>query len=514
MVTSDGIAKIVDFGLARRFTPSATTQSGGASGTLLYMAPEQAMAKPVDARADIWSLGVMLYQMLTGRLPFAGENAAATLMGILHDPPAPVDELPEELQLIVYRALAKSPVARYQNCAELLREIEKLAPSDRERTTSISRTELHGMLRAASWAAGPFRHMPRMAWLIVALMVVLVTVTSAILLAGYFSRRDHRTAARAQAAINPAILDNYRMGEKLSTGSHDQRRSARKYFEKAIALDPSYAPAYAGLADYYWAMAEMDPREAMPAARQNAMKALQLDPRLAKAHKTLASIYFYADFNWHGADEEYGKALNLDPDFAEGHSMYSVFLAAMGRFDESVMHARRFQTLDSTSARARMIVGWDLYYSRRFQEAIVECNSVFEMEPNNPNAYECLGVSYLALGNGTDAVKACMRAVDLNPEAAKQVCLARTYVSTHKPGEARRIISRLMTEKKTGYVPAVYLARIYAALGQKDEAFSWLDQAYDERDRYLVWLKVDEALDSLRSDPRFDALLRRVQLPR
>jgi serine/threonine protein kinase len=650
ILTSDGVAKIVDFGLARRFTASASTQSGGLSGTLLYMSPEQAMAKLVDARSDIWSLGVMLYQMLTGRLPFSGENAADTLLAILHSPPAPLDDLPEELQLILYHALAKDPLARYQNCAELLREIEKFAPNDRERTATVSQRKLHELVRLAALSAASEFRMSRAVWLAVILMIVLGAVLAPIFgiqylrnrtksaaprpvhsiavlplanLSGrpdqdYFSQgmtealitelaqiralnvvsrtsvlqyqrttktlpqiakelqvdaiiegsiqqeggrvaislnlvdaSDHhlrairmerelrnvlalqREVAKEVAddvevtltheeqrylasapPVDPAAHDAYLMGEYLSHGSHEQRWNAKRYFEKAIAIDSRYAPPYAGLADFYWAMSGIDPREAMPMAKQYAIKALEIDPRLAKAHTTLASIYFYADFNWSGADDQYRQALNLYPNYADGHSMYSVFLAAMGRSEESLVHARRYKELDATSARARVIIGWNLYYARRYREAVDECRGVLEVDPNNANAYECMGSAYVALGNAADAIDACSRSIELVPEVARRVCLGRAYALANREADARRILAGLLQERKKGYVPACFAARLYAALGQKNEAFSWLDKAYEERDRYLAWIKVDESLDSLRPDPRFELLLRRVGLPR
>jgi serine/threonine protein kinase/Flp pilus assembly protein TadD len=507
ILTSDGVAKIVDFGLARRFTASASTQSGGLSGTLLYMSPEQAMAKLVDARSDIWSLGVMLYQMLTGRLPFSGENAADTLLAILHSPPAPLDDLPEELQLILYRGLAKDPIARYQNCAELLREIEKFAPNDRERTASISRRKLRSLVRVAAWSAAPNR-IAR--WLrILGIIAVIVAVGLSIIGIPYL--RKWRT--RPGPTVNQAAQDAYQTGEFLSHGSQEQRQSAKKYFEKAIAIDPDYAPAYAGLADYYWAMWALDPREAMPMAKRYAIRALELDPRLAKTHNTLASIYFYADFNWNGADEQYRRALELSPNYADGHSMYSVFLAAMSRPEESLLHARRYRELDAISARGRMIVGWSFYYARRYQSAIAECRAVLDVDRNNANAYECVGSSYLALGQTADAISSCSRALELAPDAARKVCLGRSLARAHRPDDARQEMVMLIAERKTKYVPACYVAMLYAALGQKNEAFAWLSTAYDEHDRYLASLKVDESYDPLRSDPRFAALLRRVGLP-
>jgi serine/threonine-protein kinase len=647
ILTSDGVAKIVDFGVAQRFSASATTQSGSFSGTFAYMSPEQTQGQSVDARSDIWSWGVLLHLMMTGELPFFADNASAMMMAILHLPPKAAGTLPEELQVIVYRALAKDPVQRYQSCADLLRDLEKLEPGSPERTASVTHRRLEQLRLAASAAATGTRgsralNIAALLALIAALVATsmlawrrgrvqppsnrpvhsiavlplanlsgnrdqeyfsegmtdaLITELSQIQALNVVSRTsvqqyaggtktvpqiakelqvdaviegsvqqvgsrvaislnlrdaaDHplrairmeremrdvlaleRDVARSVAEdvkvsltneeqrrlssappVDPAAHEAYLMGEYLAHGSHEQRRNAKSYFEKAIAMDPGYAPAYAGLADFYWAMAEIDPREAMPLARSNAIRALELDPQLAKAHTTLASIYFYADFNWQGADEEYRRALDLFPNDPDGHAMYSVFLAAMGRSEESLAHARRYQELERISSRTRVISGWNLYYGRQYRDSVAQCRGALEMDPNNANAFECMGSSYIGLGESAKAVEACSRAIALAADSARQVCLGRAYALAHRDADARRILAELLETRKKSYVPACFLAELEAALGSRDEALAWLDKAYDEHDRYLAWLKVDEGFDPLRSDPRFQSVLRKVGLAR
>jgi serine/threonine-protein kinase len=175
LITNDGTAKILDFGLARIHGPSASTESASLSGTLLYMSPEQVQGRPLDARTDIWALGVVLYQMLTGRLPFFTDNAASTILAILNAPPAPMPGVPGELQLIILRALSKTPESRYQNCAELIRDLEKLAIDDRLPTVTIDRSELQRQLRSASQSASglPITSPRRILWLTVALCIAI-----------------------------------------------------------------------------------------------------------------------------------------------------------------------------------------------------------------------------------------------------------------------------------------------------------------------------------------------------
>jgi len=175
LITNDGTAKILDFGLARIHGPSASTESASLSGTLLYMSPEQVQGRPLDARTDIWALGVVLYHMLTGRLPFFTDNAASTILAILNAPPAPMPGVPGELQLIILRALSKTPESRYQNCAELIRDLEKLAIDDRLPTVTIDRSELQRQLRSASQSASglPIVSPRRILWLTVALCIAI-----------------------------------------------------------------------------------------------------------------------------------------------------------------------------------------------------------------------------------------------------------------------------------------------------------------------------------------------------
>jgi serine/threonine-protein kinase len=175
LITNDGIAKILDFGLARVHGPSASTESASLSGTLLYMSPEQVQGRPLDARTDIWALGVVLYQMLTGRVPFFTDNAASTILAILNAPPAPMPGVPDELQLIILRALSKTPESRYQNCTELIRDLEKLAVDDKQPTVTVERSELQRQLRSASQSASglPIASPRRILWLTVALCIAI-----------------------------------------------------------------------------------------------------------------------------------------------------------------------------------------------------------------------------------------------------------------------------------------------------------------------------------------------------
>ena len=315
-------------------------------------------------------------------------------------------------------------------------------------------------------------------------------------------------------AVNPAAHEAYLKGLYLDSGSDADQLKAKDYFQRAIQIDPNYAPAYAGLAQYYWSGLELHPRDSMPLARRNALKALKLDPDLAKAHLELAAIRFYTDWDWAGAEDEFHRALKLNSGDAEGHRLYSFFLAALGRREDALEQIRRAQDLDPLSTSTQVTAGFVFYYVRQYDNAIEQCRGVFELDPASAGAYDCLGASYLAKGMYEEAIAAAQRASTLSgDDPARLVGLARAYALADRKADALAVLAQLRAQAKSRYVPPYFFAVIYAALGQKDQAFKWLDEAFLEHDYYLAWLKVDPAMDSLRSDPRFQRIIRDVNLP-
>jgi serine/threonine protein kinase/Tfp pilus assembly protein PilF len=316
--------------------------------------------------------------------------------------------------------------------------------------------------------------------------------------------------------VNPAAHEAYLKGRFLNWGTDQQRRKARESFEQAVSIDPNYAPAYAGLADYYWATLELPPRVARPKAREYALKALDLDPNLAQAHAALADIKFYADWDWAGAEKEFQRAIEINPSDAEAHRTYSVYLSLLGRSEEALAEIHRAQQLDPLSTVLIQVdLGWAFYFARQFGAAVDQCQRALEFDPHSDNAYDCLGSAYLAQGRCDQAIAAFQSAVSLSGgDPARRVGLARAYALAGKKAEARNVLDELGQRAKSTYVPPYYLAILHAALGENEQAITWLEKAYRERDTYLPYLKVDEALDPLRPDPRFQELLRRVGLPR
>ena len=313
--------------------------------------------------------------------------------------------------------------------------------------------------------------------------------------------------------VNPAAQDAYLKANYLNIGTYEQRKKAREYYEQAITLDPNYAPAYAGLADYYWGTPDRPAAEVMPKAKQYALKAIDLDSSLAHAHTALASVLFYGDWDWAGADREFKQALELNPSDAEAHRMYSVFLSAMTRFEEAEAQVMATQTLDPLSAHNNSTAGWVFYCAREYDRAAQQCQKSLELAPNFDGAHACLGYVYLGEGSYSPAIGEFQKALDLSGgDAVRAIWLGRAYAQAGDRPNAFKVLARLKDQSSRSYIPPYFFATLYTALGAKEEAFHWLEKAYSERDLYLAWIKFDPALDPLRSDDRFQKLMHRMNL--
>ncbi|HYA25196.1 MAG TPA: protein kinase [Terriglobales bacterium] len=314
--------------------------------------------------------------------------------------------------------------------------------------------------------------------------------------------------------VDPQAYEAYLKGRFYwNKETPEHLREAREYFEQAISIDPKYAPAYAGLADFYWATDELKPQEAMLLAKQNALKALDIDNELAEGHKTLAMVKFYADWDWAGAESEFRRALELNPNYSEGHRLYSVYLSELGRGDEALKEVQTAQRLDPLSLTAAVTVGWAYYYARQYDRAVELCRYVIELDSNFFQGHDCLGSAYLAKGSFAEAIAECQRSASGSGHASiREASLGRAYALAGKHAEARQILGELETASNHSYVPPYVFAMLYAALGEKDQAFAWLDKGYRDHDPYLVRLRVDDAVDPLRSDGRFSQLLQRIGL--
>jgi TolB-like protein len=293
-----------------------------------------------------------------------------------------------------------------------------------------------------------------------------------------------------------------------STGA--SAKTALQFFERAIALDPEYAAAHAGMAESYFLLAfngRIPPKEAYPKVEQAARKGLSLDESLSEAHVALSRVKYAYEWDWPGAEREFRRAIELNPNSVPAHSDYGMILSLEARFDESLEQVRLAESLDPLSAKTTWLRASTLYYARRYEESLDQSRRTLEIDPSYTWAYQMIGQCYLEQGRFDEAIQAFLRA-----GVTGDASIAFAYVRAGRVEEAQRILSiaRRRYQERDGAALAV--ARAYVALGEVEQAFKWLERAYQERDGYLVTLKVAPLYDPLRSDPRFDELLRRVGL--
>jgi serine/threonine-protein kinase len=312
-------------------------------------------------------------------------------------------------------------------------------------------------------------------------------------------------------AYQAYLVGRYHWNKRTEEGL----KKAIEQFEQARAKDPGYALAYAGLADCYALLGDysyLPPKEAFPRARAAAAEALKLDDTLAEAHTSLAFVKVQYDWDWAGAEDEYRRALALNPNYATAHQWYSEYLTAMGRHDEALAEIRRAQEIDPLSLIIRAVAGRALYYARRYDEAIDQCRQTLAMDPNFGVAYLFLGRACVQAGRYDEAVAAFRKARELSGGAAVLGELGHACAAAGQRDEARKVLDELEELRKQGHVTSARMALICAALGEKDQALTWLDKAYDERADAMVFLKVEPRYDTLREEPRFQDLMRRVGL--
>ncbi|MCI0415957.1 protein kinase [bacterium] len=637
MITPRGQAKILDFGLAKysgsEFHRSApNTEPGIILGSIQYMSPEQSLGRDIDRRTDFFSFGIVLYEMITGKLPFRGETPMETLSKILSDPPEPYGNLqiPWEVQRIIGKCLEKEPDRRYQTAKDLMVDLNNL-----KRDTESGRysTERHIALprplfrrigtgsvlllliaAAAVWfsvrsdrvqqihslAVLPFSNeskdtgtdylsdgitdslinrlsqLPNLKVLargtvftyknkvvdprdVGRELQVDAVVTGSI----YQLGEDFRVQVSLVSAADGAQMWGKQYNRKLSdifqvqtdisseitqemrvklTGEQEQqlqknytenveayrlylkgryylnRRNEESFlkaiesFQEAIAMDPDYALAYAGLADCYALLSNWGfwpAKEGYPKAKNAALKALSLDNSLAEAYISLATVKSSYEWNWKEAEADFLRGLQLNPNYATGHLWYSFYLLLIGRNEESLKEVQQAQVLDPLSLIINANRGYTLYVSRRYPEAREAIEKTLELDPNFAIAYEYLAYTQVQQKRYSEAVQSLRKALRISPDNLTfQSDLASVLALNGQTEEANLILNELLAQK--GYVPPVDIAAIYISLGNKEKALEWLEKAYEMRNDQITYINKEPRFDLLRSDPRFQDLLHRI----
>jgi eukaryotic-like serine/threonine-protein kinase len=639
LITKSGYAKLADFGLAKLYEGSTrdatrlqtelTTRTGVVVGTVAYMSPEQTLGRAVDARSDIFSFGVVLYEVLAGRRPFAGASDLDVLHAVVHQPAEPLpQDVPLPLRMVVEKALEKDPADRFQSMRDMVVDLRRIVRQSAEAPAALaamprSRRALKWMAAAAllivgavaavltgnwinRWATAPFDSLAVLPFQndtgdssldhlsegiteslintfgqISALKVMARSATAGArnsdpstvgkklsvkaVLAGRMYRKGQSWAVSAElidirsnrhlwggqydgslsemsslpGTMSRDVVDSLHLS---LTASEKQRlakrqtQSAEAYqlyslghfywnkrtqegiaraidnYQQAIQKDPKFALAWAELANCYTLQAgPKPPSEMYPKALEAVTRALEIDDMLGEAHAVLGFIKLHYEWDWPGTEQEYKRAIALNPSYATAYSMYARYLGVMGRFDEAIAATRHAQELDPTSVSISVAVGFQLYLARRYDEAIQQYMRTLEMDRNFASAHVNLGQSLIQKGRYPEAI-AELKAGLTETDAGTTIELLRAHVLAGQRDEGLRLFKQVRELSAKRYVSPYYLAVADLSLGNRDQALDLLEKGYQERSWPMIFLNVDPRFDRLRSVPRFQDLLKRLHL--
>jgi TolB-like protein/Tfp pilus assembly protein PilF len=317
--------------------------------------------------------------------------------------------------------------------------------------------------------------------------------------------------------LDPEVHELYLRGRyQLSkAASQEDIRKGINNFERALAKDPGYAPAYAGLADGWAALSDfyLPPWETMPKAGAAARKALELDETLAEAHASLGGVLFSYDWKWPEAEREFRRAIELNPGYAEAHHWYGISLIALGRQGEGITELRRARSLDPLSLPVNFDVGFGLFLARQSGEAVEQFRKVIEIEPAFAWAHVGLALANSALGRFDEAVTEAEEGIKLDDSPLMRATACGAIAIAGRRERARELLAELKEVSKTRYVCPYEIGVVHLNLGERDEAFRYLEQGFRDRSICMPLTKIDPRLDSVRSDPRYIDLVKRLAFP-
>jgi eukaryotic-like serine/threonine-protein kinase len=597
----EGNAMVADFGIGKALSGSAgVTQTGLAVGTPAYMSPEQAMGEQeIDGRSDIYSLGCVLYEMLSGEVPFTGATAQA-IMSKRFLSPVPhvkaVRDVPEGIDVLVTRALARAPVDRFATAgqfADALRgdggphrtPTEAAKPAAAQKSIAVlplanmsadpeneyfsdgmseeiinalaklpnlqvaSRTSCFALkgkgldirqvgekLGVASVLEGSVRKVGNK----IRITAQLVNVENGYHLWSETYDRQLEDVFAIQDEISRAIVDALKLrlsGEQAQAVAPTQNleayslylkarffynkftesglRKALDFYQQALLQDPGYARAHAGIADTWCALADdwVAPEIAYPQAKAAATLALKLDPTLAEALTSLGKVVGWHEWDFAGGAQLLRRAVASSPSYAEAYWTLGSVLPAVGQLPDAIEAMRKSVTLDPLVHRSARWLGRLLLYAGDLKGCIEQSHKTIELKEDSFLSYLDIGSAYLAVGDAEKALDWFRRGQALSTSVRSyDALLVRALAALGRREEGEAILTRLEEESHQQYVRAEIVAMGYAALGDFDRAFAWLERAFKDRSGGLIYLHVDPGYGPLRQDPRFADLMARVEV--
>ena len=321
-------------------------------------------------------------------------------------------------------------------------------------------------------------------------------------------------------SVNSDAYENYLKGRYYwSKRSEESLTKAIRYYQTAIAEDPQYALAYAGLADCYGILGAaivgtVPTSDVAQKATAAATEAVRLDPNLAETQTALATVQFNYNWDWAAAEAGLRRALQLNPSYATAHQRYSLYLAAVGHTDESLAEMTRARALDPLSVSMNFSLGWRLYLARQYDQAIVQLQNTIDMDPSYLLSYIILGQSYEQQGRYAEAITDLQKAAALSPDNAPvMAALGHVYALAGRRADALKLLDELTKDSTHRYVSPYYLALLYMGLGDRQQTLTALQRAYDDRSNNMIFLRILPQFDSLRTDPGFQKLIQQIGPP-